>query len=81
MRDTDQRRQRRQREEQQLQANVMPDVQNFEDQDGVDDRGALQEACRSLERYQWDDNDIPFFFGQIEIKMAAGEAHWQAWDS
>ena len=46
-------------------------MENFEDENGVDDRGALQEACRSLERYQWDDNDIPFFFGQIEIKMAA----------
>ena len=54
---------------------VMPDppavIISFEDEDGVDDNRALQEACRNVERVEWDDNDIKFFFAKVEIKMSA----------
>ena len=43
----------------------------FEDEDGQNDDRALQEACSSLSRLQWDKDDLLFHFGQIEIKMAA----------
>ena len=54
-------------------ADNMPDPPaiNFEDENGQNDDRALQEACRSLDRLQWDDNDVKFFFAQAEIKMAA----------
>ena len=48
-----------------------PIMVNFEDENGQDDEGALREAIKNLERLQWEDNDIPFFFNQAEIKMAA----------
>ena len=53
---------------------VMPDppaIVNFEEEDGVDDAKALQDACKQLERFNWDCNDLPFTFNQLEIKMAA----------
>ena len=43
----------------------------FEDEDGIDDNRALQEACRNVERVEWDDNDVAFFFSKVEIKMSA----------
>ena len=46
-------------------------VVNFEDEDGDDEAGALREACRSVSSMEWDDNDIRFFFQQVEIKMAS----------
>ena len=46
-------------------------IVDFEDEDGVDDARALQEAIRALERLQWEDDDIDFYFNQAEIKMAA----------
>ena len=49
----------------------VPIMVNFEDENGVDEAGALREAIKNLERLQWEDNDIQFFFNQAEIKMAA----------
>ena len=53
---------------------TMPDndvVIDFEDENGADDAKALQEACRSLERFQWDQEDLSFTFNQLEIKMSS----------
>ena len=44
---------------------------NFEDENGEDDAKALQEGCRTLERFQWDEVDVLFSFSQVEIKMKA----------
>ena len=43
----------------------------FEDENGIDEANALTEAIRRLERYEWNQDDLLFYFGQIEIKMAA----------
>ena len=51
---------------------IMPDqIISFEDQNGVDEAGAMREACRNVEKMEWDDNDVAFFFSKIEIKMSA----------
>ena len=53
---------------------AMPDppaIVAFEDENGTDDQRALQEACRNVERVEWDDNDVAFFFSKVEIKMSA----------
>ena len=52
---------------------IMPDpvIVAFEDKDGVDEARALQEACNQLARFKWNPTDLEFYFGQIEIKMAA----------
>ena len=42
----------------------------FEDEDGRDTANALTEACRTLEKLNFDPEDILFSFGQAEIKMA-----------
>ena len=42
----------------------------FEDEDGRDSANALTEACRTLEKLNYDPQDILFSFGQAEIKMA-----------
>ena len=44
---------------------------DFEDENGVDDARALQEACRNLDRFEWDQNDLAFTFNQIETQMMA----------
>ena len=49
---------------------VMPEV-DFEDENGQDGEGALKDACRSVDKLQWDPNDIKFFFQKFEIKVAA----------
>ena len=51
--------------------NPPPAIVSFEDEDAVDDNRALQEACRNVERVEWDDNDVAFFFSKVEIKMSA----------
>ena len=48
-----------------------PIMVNFEDENGVDDDRALQEATRVLRSYEWDACDLNFYFGQVEIKMAS----------
>ena len=42
----------------------------FEKEDGKDDAKALQEACKTLERFEWMEDDLLFWFSQVEIKMA-----------
>ena len=41
----------------------------FEKENGEDDANALREACRSLEKLEWDENDLPFFFNRAETRM------------
>ena len=51
----------------------MPDQQpvSFENEDGENDAGALQGACKQLEKLEWEDADVKFFFNQAEIKMTS----------
>ena len=51
----------------------MPDpvVVAFEDENGADEARALQEACRQLEKFEFDLSDLDFTFNQAEIKMSA----------
>ena len=46
-------------------------IVDFEDEDGRDDDRAMQDACRTLERFEWQPEDLPFYFNQIEAKMSA----------
>ena len=48
-----------------------PPIVNFDDEDGQDDASAMQEACRNLQRFAWDANDLKFTFQKLEIKMSA----------
>ena len=48
-----------------------PTMADFETEDGKDEAKALQEALRNLQNYEWNQEDLLFYFGQIEIKMAA----------
>ena len=41
----------------------------FEDANGEDEAGALREACRSLDKLNWDENDLKFVFNKIETRM------------
>ena len=53
---------------------IMPDdneIVDFEDEDGADEAGAMQEACRNLQRLEFEENDLSFWFNQVEIKMSA----------
>ena len=43
----------------------------FEDENGTDNDGALGSALRSLERLEWDDNDVQWFFNRCETRMGA----------
>ena len=49
----------------------VPPIVNFEDENAVDDAQALQNACRNLERFNWDPNNLKFTFQKLEIKMSA----------
>ena len=44
---------------------------NFEDENGQDDDGALQNGLRQLKNFEVDMNDLDFTFNQIETKMQA----------
>ena len=48
-----------------------PAIVPFQDEDGVDENGALREACARVEKVAWDENDLHFTFTQIETKMAS----------
>ena len=48
-----------------------PPIVNFEDENAADDPQALQNACRNLERFNWDPNNLKFTFQKLEIKMSA----------
>ena len=56
-----------------LEVAAMPNdaIVNFEDEDGTDDANAMQEACRNLQRLEFEHNDLDFWFNQVEIKMSA----------
>ena len=43
----------------------------FDSEDGVDDENAMKEALVNLKNFEWLDDDLLFYFGQIEIKMSA----------
>ena len=49
----------------------------FERENGDDDANALRESCRSLEKLEWDDNDIKFFFNRAETRMKLNGAKKQ----
>ena len=49
----------------------MPDIINFEDENGVDTAGAMESATRTIQHLAWDDTDLLFYFQQLEAKMAA----------
>ena len=44
---------------------------NFEDENGNDDPRAMQDACRNLQNFEFEENDLLFYFQQIEAKMSA----------
>ena len=44
---------------------------NFEDENGVDEAGALGAGLRSLEKLEWDDKDLAFFFNRVETRMGS----------
>ena len=43
----------------------------FEDENGVDDNGAMKDAVARVEKLHWLSDDLRFMFGQIEAKMKA----------
>ena len=53
------------------QAPIMPAAAAvpFEQENGTDDANAIREACRSLEKLEWDADDINFFFNRAETRM------------
>ena len=51
-------------------APLSPVMADFQTEDGKDESKALQEALRNLQSFKWNQDDILFYFGQIEIKMA-----------
>ena len=55
----------------------MPNVVNFEDENGVDAAGALREGIQAIAKINWDDNDLKFVFKKMEISMAAAGAKKQ----
>ena len=44
---------------------------NFEDENGTDETGALGNGLRSLEKLEWDEKDLMFFFNRVETRMAS----------
>ena len=48
----------------------MPPV-NYDQVDGVDTASAFEAACRNIKGYEWNEEDLEFYFNQIEIKMQA----------
>ena len=42
---------------------------NYDETTGEDGDGALEKACHSLKGYEWDPNDLDFYFNQVELKM------------
>ena len=47
-----------------------PVMADFQTEDGKNESKALQEALRNLQNFEWNQDDILFYFGQIKIKMA-----------
>ena len=46
-------------------------IKTFEEENGTDDNGAMGNALRSLEKLDWDDSDVKFFFNRCETRMQA----------
>ena len=46
-------------------------IMTFEDENGTDDAGALGNGLRSLEKLEWNENDLPFFFNRVETRMGS----------
>ena len=46
-----------------------PAAQPFDVENGEDEAGALREACRSLEKLEWDDNDLAWYFNRCQTRM------------
>ena len=44
---------------------------NYDETDGVDTAGALETASRNLKGYSFEEEDLDFYFNQVEIKMQA----------
>ena len=42
---------------------------NYDEQTGNDAAGAMADACRSLKGYEFAENDLEFYFNQIELQM------------
>ena len=40
--------------------------ENFEDENGTDTAGAFQQACTNLKGYEWNPDDLDFYFNQVE---------------
>ena len=51
--------------------NAAPAMVNYDAEDGEDTAGAMEAACRNLQRYEFEYNDLNFYFNQVEIKMKA----------
>ena len=47
-----------------VQANNMAG-ENYDEVDGVDNANAFVEACRNIKGYEWNQDDIEFYFNQI----------------
>ena len=43
----------------------------FEDETGEDTERAMELACRNLDKFKWLDDDLPFYFNQVESRMSA----------
>ena len=43
----------------------------FEDENGTDDAGALGNGLRSLEKLEWNESDLAFFFNRVETRMGS----------
>ena len=40
---------------------IMPNIVNFEDENGVDGAGALKDRIQAVAKINWDDNDLKYF--------------------
>ena len=56
---------------------IMPNIVPFDKEDGEDDANALRESCRSLEKLEWDEADLKFFFNRAETRMKLNGAKKQ----
>ena len=46
---------------------------NYDAQTGTDDDGALEKACHNLKGYAFDENDLKFYFQQVESNVFFGK--------
>ena len=42
---------------------------NYDEQSGQDGASALEKACNSLKGYEFDEQDLSFYFNQVELQM------------